>query len=605
VAAAADTGDCSVCTRRTFLKGVGATAAGTVAATGGLADVAAGQQSGSSSSVEVIDGGYEVEVTDLPGNTLENKIIRARGEVVHITARGDEFTIRNVGIQGPVAKGGNAAVIEPIVTSASGAGVISGCFIDDVGDNCVFVNASHSGRLDITNTYFGKSVEDSTYASPPGNGSEFTQRGKDAGEGGTVHIDKCYSEGAVDYAFRLGSPESSVTNSTVVDAGTALADLYGNSVFFENVDVVGSGIGLKIGDHDEGNMRLLAASGRTTVAAVVNDVRIDASDQVDRNDIAGVEAVLRGQIASNPEPSIPAGVPTSAEAAGRGQSSAGPALNRRRPSSSSAPIQPSGGTVTHPRDRTGPRIVVRSWDDLAQAADSAPAGARFYIPPGTIIRARGRSVTFEQDNISIYSDGTRFGQENVATVRQANGKTNGWQYAVIRFTGANATVAGLRLEGPTLSGFFEPGDPYPLASGVLFEGSGAAGGQVFNCEVVGWHHAGIWALDTQDLHVFLCNIHDNAMNHLGYGLKVQSSQNILAEYSLWDGNRHSITSDRDRDSSYTFQFNNVGSRRPNHAIDAHGESRSRRGYGGRRIVVRRNTIAAPEDGGDDSITLRG
>lgn len=110
MAAAASSGDCSACTRRTFLKGVGATAAGTVAATGGLTAVATGQQSGGDSSVEVIDGGYEVEVTDLPNNTLENKIIRARGEVVNITARGDEFTIRNVGIQGPVAKGGNAGL---------------------------------------------------------------------------------------------------------------------------------------------------------------------------------------------------------------------------------------------------------------------------------------------------------------------------------------------------------------------------------------------------------------------------------------------------------------------------------------------------------------
>ena len=327
----ADSLDCPTCTRRDFLKGAVATAAAGASATGGVADVAAAQEDDEGSSdVEVIKGSYEVEVTDLPNNTLENKIIRANGEEVHITARGDQFTIRNVGIQGPVARGGNAAVIEPIVESPSGAGIIDNVYVDDVPDNCIFVNASHTGRLDITNSFFGKSVEDSLYASPPGNGSEFTRHGKDAGQKGTVHVDNSYSEGAADYGFRLGSPGSSVTNTTVNDAGTALADLYGNAVTFRNVDVSGAGIGLKVGDHDKGNMRMLAASGRTTVTAVAIKARIAASDQVQRNSIGGVDAVLKGQIGGNPDSRIPAGVPTSAEAAGRGQSTAAPRASGRQ-----------------------------------------------------------------------------------------------------------------------------------------------------------------------------------------------------------------------------------------------------------------------------------
>ena len=320
-----DSLDCPTCSRRTFLKGAGTLAA--TAAAGGLTDVAAAQQN---SGVEVINGEYTVEVTDLPNNTLENKIIRANGEEVHITAIGDSWTIRNVGIQGPVARGGNAAVIEPIVENPNGAGVIDNVYVDDVPDNCIFVNASHAGRLDITNSFFGKSAEDSIYGSPPGNGSAFTRRGKDAGEKGTIHVDNCYSEGATDYAFRLGSPGSSVTNSTVNDVGTALADLYGNAVTFRNVDISGAGIGLKIGDHDDGNMELLAASGRTSVVAVAIKVRIAASDQVQRNSIGGVDAVLKGQIGGNPDSRIPAGVPTSAEAAGRGQSTAAPRASGRQ-----------------------------------------------------------------------------------------------------------------------------------------------------------------------------------------------------------------------------------------------------------------------------------
>ena len=313
---------------------------GAVAATSAVSSAASAQQS---AGVEVINGSYEVEVTDLPNNTLENKIIRANGAVVHITARGDNFTIRNVGIQGPVAKGGNAGVIEPIVDSPSGSGIISNCYIDDVGDNCIFVNAAHAGRLDITNTYFGKSVEDSIYGSPPGNSSKFPQRGKMAGALGTVHLNNCCSEGAVDYAFRVGSPGSSVSNSTVLDAGTALADLYGDGVSFSNIDVVASGIGLKVGDHDEGNMRLLAASGRTTVTAIARNVRIDASEPTMENDIGGVNSVIKGRIAGNPDPRIPAGVPTSAEAAGRGQSSAVPVASGR--ATSGAPTQPASGLI--------------------------------------------------------------------------------------------------------------------------------------------------------------------------------------------------------------------------------------------------------------------
>ena len=567
-----DPSDCPTCSRRTFLKGAGTLAA--AAAAPALTSTASAQQS---AGVEVINGEYIVEVTDLPNNTLENKIINANGAVVHITAAGDDFTIRNVGIQGPVAKGGNAGVIEPQVESPSGSGIISNCYIDDVGDNCVFINASHAGRLDITNTFFGKSAEDSVYGSPPGNGSQFTQRGKDAGAGGTVHIDKCYSEGAVDYAFRIGSSGSSVTNSTVVDADTALADLYGNPCTFRNVNVARSGIGLKVGDHDDGNMRLLAASGRTTVTAQAIDVRVDASQPVMRNSIQEVSAVLKGQLGYNPDDRIPAGVPTSARAAGRGQSSAAPSRSGR---------SGGGGAGSQPTVGAGASRYSRAQfrANAAQTVSSGSAGdlqqAIASASPGDIIFVEGGPYTIDRVGISTQNI-------TLAGAKGATIKANGPEDRPLQIEATGVRITGLRFEGPKPNWEGEAGSNDNQSVGIE---SLAGDAEIDHCEGFYWEAVFFVSRGRTPDRIHHCYIHDNPGASQGYGVQAgPETGQTLIERNYFNRNRHSIAADPGT-SGYIARNNVVGPVMFNHAFDQHGPDPA-----GDTVQIYNNTFLASEN----------
>ncbi|MWG33850.1 hypothetical protein [Halomarina oriensis] len=318
--------------RRESLKLGGAA----LAATTGLGAFSKGADAQSSYTTRTLDAGETVtiDLADEPNNTYENVLVDASadGAEFSIQAIGSNWTVRNVGILGPLPSGVNH-VIRMNVTDPGGVGTVENVYIEDVTNNFMFCQAQHEGHIDITNSTFinnSRDEEDTLYGSPPGNPD--ADWGKDTGQGGTIHVEGCYCERIAGYGWRMGSDGSVVENCTLVDMErVALANLYGRTVYFRDVDVVNASLGLRLGDHVNGDDTPgLTKAPRT----VVENVRIDAATDVSFNDHNGNEPELVGSIEGNPDPTPPAGAPMSAEEAASGSSGGG-----------------GGGSTTGPDDR--------------------------------------------------------------------------------------------------------------------------------------------------------------------------------------------------------------------------------------------------------------
>jgi hypothetical protein len=259
---------------------------------------------------------YVVRLEEREDNTFENTLVDASadGAGFRIQATGPEWTIRNVGIKGPIPSS-VSHVIRMRIDSSDGVGTVDNVYIEDVTNNFMFTHAYHEGHIDITNSTFidnTRDQEDTLYGSPPGNPE--ANWPKDTGRGGTIHVENCYSEKIGGYGWRMGSDGSKVVNCTLKDVLVGLANLYGRSVEFRDVDVVNAALGFRMGDHVNGDVEGLTKAPRT----VVDDVRIDADSIVDANEHQGNSLELVGRINGNPDPTPPETAPTSVGEAASG-----------------------------------------------------------------------------------------------------------------------------------------------------------------------------------------------------------------------------------------------------------------------------------------------
>lgn len=306
-------------TRRDSLKLGGTALATSVAGLGYVGSAAAAE------NTITLDPGESrtIDVTDQPNNTFKNTLVDASadGAEFSIQAVGDDWTIRNVGIKGPLPSS-VSPVIRLRVTDPDGVGTIDNVYIEDAYNNFMFCHAYHEGHIDIKNSTFvdnHRDEEDTLYGSPPGNPD--ADWGKQTGNGGTIRVEGCYCERIAGYGWRMGSDGSEVVNCTLVDMErVALANLYGRTVEFRDVDVVNANLGLRLGDHVNGDdTDGLTKAPRT----VVDNVRIDADTDVQFNDHQGNSPELVGSVSGNPDSTPPAGAPMSAEEAANGNNDGG------------------------------------------------------------------------------------------------------------------------------------------------------------------------------------------------------------------------------------------------------------------------------------------
>jgi len=259
------------------------------------------------------DESKTVDVED--GETYTNKLIDASadGAEFQINASGSGWTIRNIGVKGPLPSS-VSQVIRIQVNDPDGTGTIDHVYLEGAYKNFMFAHAHHEGHIDIKNSTFIdnlRDVEDILYGSPPGNPD--ANWGKQTGRGGTIHIDGCYGEKIGGYGWRLGSDGSKLENSVLVDQNVAVANLWSRDVEIRNVDIVNADIGLRLGSHIHGEK--LSEPTRT----VVDNVDISAETPVQRNEHQGQPPELVGSIGNNPDRTPPSSAPMSAEEAASGQ----------------------------------------------------------------------------------------------------------------------------------------------------------------------------------------------------------------------------------------------------------------------------------------------
>jgi hypothetical protein len=296
-------------TRREVLKLTGAAGVSAVAFS------AVGQAAPNYETI-TLNAGEEKTVSLGSNDTFEDKLVDASadGASFRIEATDSGWTIRNVGIMGPIPSSVSHAIAMR-VDAGDGVGTVDNVYAEDVTNNFMFCGAHHNGHIDIKNSsyiYNLRDREDTLYGSPPGNPN--ADWSKTTGEGGTIRVENCYTEQIGGYGWRMGSDGSEVVNSTLKNQNVALANLYGRTVTFRDVDVVNADIGLRLGDHVNGDVNGLTKAPRT----VVENVRIDADTTVQRNDHNGNEPELVGSISGNPDPTPPSSAPMSAEEAASG-----------------------------------------------------------------------------------------------------------------------------------------------------------------------------------------------------------------------------------------------------------------------------------------------
>jgi len=290
--------------RRSFL-------AGTAAAPLGLASGASGQTTATSTPapdprIETVPPGetFEVRLGDddsLGGDRGLLIDITAEGAAYEINARGSSWEIRNVAIIGSLDGTRTGARLSAQVPDPDETAVIDNLWItadnqsqpDERGGDAVgiFVHPRHAGTLLIRRTYIENYRNNGIYASSPGNPlSEELP-----GQGGTISIENCYVLNCSNAGFRIGTPDSSVTDSVVVqtrpldtsldsdsgpDAVRAIWLYYGTGQLRNVAFSMSNGTGIDIGD-----------PGRYESTVVLESVLGEASGGV----LTGATRLIRGE----------------------------------------------------------------------------------------------------------------------------------------------------------------------------------------------------------------------------------------------------------------------------------------------------------------------
>ena len=281
------------------------------------AAVAAGGLSGSASANynTIQANGQTIHIDS--GETWENVLIdMSTGNDIAISATGTNWTIRNIGIQGMDTSdigrtyfgvadtGGNTSTIENVYIgdgSTSGNQQPTGH-----GTSGIWVSPDHSGHLDIRYVNVQGMADNGIYGSAPGSNSN--------GQRGTIHIDSCYASNCHVAQFRLADG-CTVSNSVAFNDGSYQ---YNGRCFWGWPTRNGNRIEILDCDFDSGSYNnAVHLDGGTdgTIQAYMAGTQHD-----------GLQTDSRTQLTTgsgngnNPDLSVPAGVPTSAEQAASGDS---------------------------------------------------------------------------------------------------------------------------------------------------------------------------------------------------------------------------------------------------------------------------------------------
>jgi hypothetical protein len=438
-------------------------------------------RAGSYETITVSSGQHErIEIGT--GETLENTLIdaTASGAAVTITAIGDDWTIRNIGVKGkmPDLDDPNSWLLQ-----ANGNGTIENCYfgdgtVDESRWSGMTVWGSHSGHITVRNCYIAEWDDNAIYSSDPAR--------DDVGSRGTVGVEGCYFRDNNVSHFRHSSDGGYIENSVIHNTNnvpTTQGNVVHSRGVFSNAGRDSWSIEVRNCDIDlsssntNGNATAFAASYDAENGINGTPTGIQVSDSEVVGDVLGDGNVTYDTVGSNPDTSVPSGVPTSAEAAAAGESTDG----------SSGTSDTSDSSDSDTEDRllafiTSPDATNATYSFEANGAVEK-ASATYDTPSGNPIGANGN------ETIDV-SDGT-------TTVEGLTGNGYGDAFRVngpvTSITIDDPTVMWVELDGEEMTtdevieATAEPssGDTGSLENRILIDGVGTTGDSQYEFDVTG------------------------------------------------------------------------------------------------------------------------
>lgn len=273
-------------------------------------------------------GQWGWDAPNLVGDTMENVLVdaTASGAEVKVVARGTDWTIRNVVVRGQQTNGDYTIVGQ---TTAGGTGTVENVWFGDGADReFIYVQHNHAGTIDVRNYYLAD-CDTGVYASAP------SDHGQGEGKGGVVRVENCHLKD-VTYSHIILGTDGSFARNCVVDSpnhGDRNVVGFGR---WENTRFVYCDIRTGNNAFRSGNTH---GSTGTEAVTAVETCRVEAGSNV----FTEAGSFSSRDVASNPDLSPPAGVPTSPEAA----------VGRSSASDGSSDASSTGGSTGGDRRRGG------------------------------------------------------------------------------------------------------------------------------------------------------------------------------------------------------------------------------------------------------------
>ncbi|MCD4699121.1 MAG: right-handed parallel beta-helix repeat-containing protein [Phycisphaerae bacterium] len=277
---------------------------------------------------------------------------------------------------------------------------------------------------------------------------------------------------------------------------------------------------------------------------------------------------------------------------------------------------PIGGGAGYKMIVTKGDYQPRTLDGLLDALKKAGKGQVVYLAEDVEIDLTVRTYT-EKTVIEIPEGVTLAGNRGQDGSPGAIIFSDAFQtHPMIRATGPNVRITGLRLRGPEPKRRLEHhrrsfkskkkgrGQKYyykfPESLGVRTEHPGL---EIDNCELSGWSYAAIYLKSGDKHHIHHNYIHHNQYNGLGYGVTHNRAFSLI-DYNLFNYNRHSIAGTGRSGSGYEAANNVELGVSLSHCFDMHRRDSKDGvsiGIAGDWMKIHHNTFRAPKT----AILIRG
>jgi hypothetical protein len=242
---------------------------------------------------------------------------------------------------------------------------------------------------------------------------------------------------------------------------------------------------------------------------------------------------------------------------------------------------PLGGGSGYSETVTEGNYHVRDRRELVSALEEASAGEVVFVDSAAEIDLT--VWVYTEDLVLSIPEGV-----TLASDRGVGGSAGALLYSealdtgpLIRATGPEARITGLRLRGPDKSrrtelhtASFGGETPrgrdfyysFPVSQGIT---TTAHVLEVDNCELWGWSHAAIYLEAGLEHRIHHNDIHHNQRQGLGYGVHVDDAKATI-DRNVFDWNRHSIAGSGVPGAGYAARHNAVLEHANSHLLDMHG-----------------------------------